>query len=194
MSDFHIIVFFNDYYTLIVVFLTKQIQNRYRYRRLPDSHFHVRTIFERKSISGESSLKWLIICDNGVIPKWSRTFIEFGESDKSLKRDPVSHTCLAGTVVASWFLTQDVASSSLYCNDKYVLSFRKNSQYFVTNPSYCCQHRTLLGSHSAAKRSNSANPRKSWILLVVSWLLEIQMEMGRKSLYLFLIHQWVCPF
>ena len=37
MSDFHIVVFFNDYNTLIVAFLTKQIQNRYRYRRLPDS-------------------------------------------------------------------------------------------------------------------------------------------------------------
>ena len=34
MSDFHIIVIFNDYYTLIVAFLTKQKQNRYR--RLPD--------------------------------------------------------------------------------------------------------------------------------------------------------------
>ena len=38
MSDFHIVVLFNDYYTLIIAFLTKQIQNRYRYRRLPDSH------------------------------------------------------------------------------------------------------------------------------------------------------------
>ena len=37
MSDFHIVVFFNDYYTLIVAFLTKQIQNRYRCRCLPDS-------------------------------------------------------------------------------------------------------------------------------------------------------------
>ena len=34
MSDFHIIVFFNDYYTLIVAFLMKQIQNRYRNRRV----------------------------------------------------------------------------------------------------------------------------------------------------------------
>ena len=34
MSNFHIVVFFNDYYTLIVAFLTKQIQNRYRYRRV----------------------------------------------------------------------------------------------------------------------------------------------------------------
>ena len=39
MSDFHIVVFFNDYYTLIIAFLTKQIQNRYRHRRLPDSLF-----------------------------------------------------------------------------------------------------------------------------------------------------------
>ena len=35
MSDFHIVVIFNDYYILIVAFLTKQIQNRYR--RLPDT-------------------------------------------------------------------------------------------------------------------------------------------------------------
>ena len=37
VSDVHIVVFFNDYYILIVAFLMKQIQNRYRYRRLPDS-------------------------------------------------------------------------------------------------------------------------------------------------------------
>ena len=30
VSDFHIIVIFNDYYTLIVAFLTKQIENRNR--------------------------------------------------------------------------------------------------------------------------------------------------------------------
>ena len=27
-------------------------------------------------------------------------------------KDPVSHVCLAGTVVASWSLTQEVASSN----------------------------------------------------------------------------------
>ena len=37
MFYFHIVVIFNDYYTLIVAFLTKQIQNRYRYRHLPDT-------------------------------------------------------------------------------------------------------------------------------------------------------------
>ena len=39
VSDFHIVVFFNDYYTLIVAFLMKQIQNRYRYRRVATPHF-----------------------------------------------------------------------------------------------------------------------------------------------------------
>ena len=34
MFDFHIVVIFNDYYTLIIAFLTKQIQNRYRNRRV----------------------------------------------------------------------------------------------------------------------------------------------------------------
>ena len=29
-------------------------------------------------------------------------------------KDPVSHMCLAGTVVACWFATQDVASSNTH--------------------------------------------------------------------------------
>ena len=42
-------------------------------------------------------------------------FSEFRESDKSLEheraqlKDPVCYRCLAGTVVASWSLTQKVA-------------------------------------------------------------------------------------
>ena len=42
-------------------------------------------------------------------------FREFRESDKSLKHElgsikvPVSHMCQAGTVVACWSLTQEVA-------------------------------------------------------------------------------------
>ena len=42
-------------------------------------------------------------------------FSKFRESDKSLKhdwaqfKDPVSHMCLDGTMVASWSLTQEVA-------------------------------------------------------------------------------------
>ena len=34
---------------------------------------------------------------------------EFSESDKSLKHELVSHMCLAGAVVASWSLTQELA-------------------------------------------------------------------------------------
>ena len=39
-------------------------------------------------------------------------FTEFRESGKSLKHELVSHMCLAGAVVASWSLTQEVAGSS----------------------------------------------------------------------------------
>ena len=42
MSNFHIVVIFNDYYTLIVAFLTKQIQNRYRNRRFPNTQDQLR--------------------------------------------------------------------------------------------------------------------------------------------------------
>ena len=47
-------------------------------------------------------------------------FSEFGESDKTLKhelsayKDPVSHMSLAGAVVVSWSLTQEVAGSNPY--------------------------------------------------------------------------------
>ena len=34
-------------------------------------------------------------------------------------KDPVAHMCLAGTVVASWYLTQEVAGSSSF-NNKYL--------------------------------------------------------------------------
>ena len=44
INDYLIKSLINDYYTLIVAFLTKQIQNRYRYRRLPDSHVYFKLI------------------------------------------------------------------------------------------------------------------------------------------------------
>ena len=53
--------------------------------------------------------------DNGVFPKWSRTAFEFRESDKSLKHsDSVSSMCLAGTVVASWSPTHEVAGRQAF--------------------------------------------------------------------------------
>ena len=45
-------------------------------------------------------------------------------------KDPISHMCLVGAVVASWSLTQELTGSSPF-NDKYSLNsvktFRKNS-------------------------------------------------------------------
>ena len=50
----------------------------------------------------------------GVFPKCNRNSLNSVNSGKLINqwaqfKDPVSHMCLAGTVVASWSLTQDVA-------------------------------------------------------------------------------------
>ena len=42
-----------------------------------------------------------------LINHWSMNYAQF--------TDPVSHMCLAGAVVASWCLTQEVAGSAFYC-------------------------------------------------------------------------------
>ena len=51
-------------------------------------------------------------------------------------KDPVSHVHLAGTVVASWSLTKDVAGSSPFTvtTNIYVKTFRKNSNVFTELP------------------------------------------------------------
>ena len=63
-------------------------------------------------------------------------FSEFRESDKSLKhelgsiKDPVSYMCLAGAVVASWSLTQEVAGlTNIFVTEfaEFSETFRKNS-------------------------------------------------------------------
>ena len=66
-------------------------------------------------------------------------FSEFRESYKSLMhqfKDPVSHMCLAGSVVGSWSLTLEVAGSSPFTIMANIFSlnslnsvktFRKNS-------------------------------------------------------------------
>ena len=51
----------------------------------------------------------------GVFPKWNRNsaipgnLINHWSMNWSRYKDPVSHMCLAGTVVASWFSTQETA-------------------------------------------------------------------------------------
>ena len=42
--------------------------------------------------------------------------------------DPVSHTCLAGTVVASWSLTQEVTGSSPLMTTIFVTEFSEFSE------------------------------------------------------------------
>ena len=58
------------------------------------------------------------LLNNGVFPKWNRISVNSAESGKLINhrsmnwaqfKDPVSHMCLAGTVVACWPLTQEVA-------------------------------------------------------------------------------------
>ena len=46
-------------------------------------------------------------------------------------KDPVSHMCLDGTVVASWFLTQGVAGSSLFTvmTNIFVTEFTELSEF-----------------------------------------------------------------
>ena len=62
-----------------------------------------------------------------LINHWSMNSVQL--------KDPISHICLVGAVVASWSRTQEMAGSSPF-NDKYFLSanslnsvtiFRKNS-------------------------------------------------------------------
>ena len=57
MSDFHFIVIFNDYYTLIVTFLTKQIQNRYRNRRVATPPFKNEAFFQKSTKLAMLALK-----------------------------------------------------------------------------------------------------------------------------------------
>ena len=84
--------------------------------------------------------------DNGVFPKWSRTFAEFSdfrETDKSLKheldqfKDPVSHMCLAGTVVAPWSLAQEVAGLSPFkdhCCGSMLVSYTRDGWVAGSSP------------------------------------------------------------
>ena len=78
----------------------------------------------------------------GVFPKWSRTFIKFSEftefrdlinhwSINSVQyKDPVSHMCLACTVVESWSLTWEVVGSTPFTvmASNFVTQFSKFSE------------------------------------------------------------------
>ena len=44
--------------------------------------------------------------------------------NQSQFKDPVSHMCLAGTVVESWSLTQEITGSNLFTNDNFFFGHR----------------------------------------------------------------------
>ena len=73
---------------------------------------------------GENTTWWFLTLSttevhyNGVFPKWNRNSMNSGNLlnhwsiNWSQFKDPVSHMCLAGAVLASWPLTQEVAGSN----------------------------------------------------------------------------------
>ena len=69
----------------------------------------------------------LLVNSGNLIIHWSRNWAQF--------KDSVSHMCLAGAVVASWSLTQEVGLGGrfkpFYCNDKYF--FANEFSKFIEN-------------------------------------------------------------
>ena len=57
-------------------------------------------------------------------------------------KDPVSHMCIAGAVVTSWSLTQEVAGSSFFTVMTNILSL--NSHLGKTPMGLCTIHRASL--------------------------------------------------
>ena len=66
----------------------------------------------------------------GDFPKWNRNSVNSANSRNlinniSMKcgkfKDPVSHMCLAGTMVASWSLTQEVAGLNSFTAMTFIL-------------------------------------------------------------------------
>ena len=56
-------------------------------------------------------------------------------------KDPVSHMCFAGTVVASWSLTQEVAGSSHFTvmTHIFVTQFAEFSEIFREKLNHACK-------------------------------------------------------
>ena len=63
--------------------------------------------------------KVILNITNGVFPEWNRNSVNSGNLVNHFQsmnwnqfKDSVSDRCFAGTVVASWFLTREVAGSN----------------------------------------------------------------------------------
>ena len=91
---------------------TSQLGNSFCF--LSCGFFHQKVHWSFFQVDQKFSLNSVILMNSGnLINHWSMNWAQF--------QDSVSHMCLAGAVVASWSLTEEVAGSSPV-NDKYFLS------------------------------------------------------------------------
>ena len=76
---------------------------------------------------------------NRFFPKWNWYLVNSTNSGNLINhcsmnwsqfKDPVSHMCLAGTVVACWFLTQETTGSNLLITNIFVTEFTGKTQLF----------------------------------------------------------------
>ena len=69
---------------------------------------------------------------NGVFPKWKGNLLNSGNLINNWNmnwdqfKDPVSYLCLAGWVVTSYSLTQEIAGSSNLFDKYFVVEFSEN--------------------------------------------------------------------
>ena len=81
---------------------------------------------------------------NGVFLKWNINSMNSAKSGNTINhwsmdqgqfKDPVSHICLAGTVVASWSLTQEMSGLSPFTvlTNIFVTEFREFRETFGKN-------------------------------------------------------------
>ena len=79
----------------------------------------------------ELSLDWVNSANSGnLINHWSMNWTQF--------KDPAFHMCLAGTMVASWSLTQDVAGSSPLMTNIFITESTEFSENIKEKVQYVC--------------------------------------------------------
>ena len=75
----------------------------------------------------------------GVFLKWNRNSLNSVNSEKLINhwcmkwaqfKDPVSHMCLAGAVVACWFMTQEVSGSNTHFFAKIFFKFYRFCRFY----------------------------------------------------------------
>ena len=84
--------------------------------------------------------KWAIMDFNGVFPKWnansmnSVNLINHWSMNQDLFKYLVSHMCLAGAVVALWFLTQEMAGLNPFAvmRNIFVIEFSEFRENYKT--------------------------------------------------------------